>query len=149
MYSYGGADPTSVAAGGSGRCGTLAMGQTKITFPHPLPPPTLVFSKGRRSKLPPLRPILGSSHTSSLITLLLSGQCPNPGPPSYPCSVCSRGVTWSRIFHSFKCSSCQQWVHQACCSLRSSREYHSYNGAPCAFHHSLQTLQHHLHAMYR
>ena len=77
--------------------------------------------------MPQLHLPIGSLHVSLLITLLLllSGQCPNPGP--WPCGVCNRNVTWSGI--SFECTSCLKWVHRACCSLRNKRDYDAFNGA--------------------
>ena len=77
--------------------------------------------------LPWLRLNLGSNHFSPLILLLLlSGQCPNPG-PTFPCGVCNRNVTWGRI--SFQCTSCLRWVHKTCCNLRTKRDYDAFLGA--------------------
>ena len=87
-----------------------------------------VFSKRRSLELPQLRLPVGSTHISPLksLLLLLSGQCPNPGPQSYPCGVCDRNVSRGMSFH---CSSCLRWVHRACCGLRTKRDYDSFGGA--------------------
>ena len=57
---------------------------------------TGVFFKGRKPWLPGLCLPHGSQHSSPLVTLLLllSGQCPNPGPPAQPCGVCGSNVAW-------------------------------------------------------
>ena len=55
------------------------------------------FSLGRSLRLPGLRLYLGSTIFRPLILLLLlSGQCPNPG-PLCPCGVCDSNVTWHGI----------------------------------------------------
>ena len=45
------------------------------------------------------------------LILLLSGQCPNPG-PQYPCPVCGR--PYRRSEYSYLCSLCGSWVHGSC-----------------------------------
>ena len=81
-----------------------------------------VFSKRRSAMLPLLRLDLGSDHLSPLIKLilLLSGQCPNPGPP-YPCGVCGQNVTWHGI--SYLCTGCNRWVHRRCSGLNRVVDY--------------------------
>ena len=49
--------------------------------------------------------------------LLISGIHPNPG-PIYPCSVCSRRVTWGN--RSVQCTNCSLWVHLSCSGLSSN-----------------------------
>ena len=74
----------------------------------PSPTPKGVFPQGRNPWLPELRLPLGSQHSSSLVTLilLLSGQCPNPGPPVHPCGVCGSNVVWG--FWSCWCEACRK-----------------------------------------
>ena len=63
----------------------------------------------------PLDPLYLSLYASAPeLLLLLSGQCPNPG-PSYPCPVC--GAPYSRRQHSYQCSRCGSWVHADCSGL--------------------------------
>ena len=73
-------------------------GQTKNITQSLSPPQQPIFSKGHSSMLPQLCLPAGSSHISPLIILLLllSGQCPNPG-PTWPCGVCNINVTRARI----------------------------------------------------
>ena len=93
----------------------------RFSVPSSPPPNPSIFSPGRSLQLPGLRPLPGSVHYPSLtLLLLLSGQCPNPGPP-YPCGVCNRNVTWGGT--SYWCSSCQRWVHARCCDLTSTSQY--------------------------
>ena len=79
------------------------------------------FSQGRSLRLPGLRLYLGSTILRPLILLLLlSGQCPNPG-PLYPCGVCDSNVTWRGT--SYLCTDCQRWVHARCSGLARSSLY--------------------------
>ena len=105
-----------------------AGGQTKSISQDLSPHQSHVFSKRRSTEPPWLRLLPGGFHISPLIALLLllSGQCPNPGPLSWPCGVCNRNVSWLGV--SFECTSCLKWVHRACCSLRTRRDYDSFNG---------------------
>ena len=49
------------------------------------------------------------------LLLLLSGQCPNPGPPRiYPCTVCHLPI---KRQYSCHCTLCGQWVHSRCSGL--------------------------------
>ena len=85
-----------------------------------------VFPKGRSLQLQGLRLTIGSIHHSPLILLLLlSGQCPNPG-PRHPCGVCARNVgqEWAYL-----CSGCQLWIHRACSNITSRAVYHGYRGS--------------------
>ena len=51
------------------------------------------------------------------LLLLMGGNVhPNPGPPpTYPCAICTRNVTWRG--KSIQCTACSQWVHFRCTSL--------------------------------
>ena len=56
------------------------------------------------------------------LLLLLSGQCPNPGPVTHPCPVChlpydARGA--------YQCSLCKAWTHYRCSGLPDSSAWHS------------------------
>ena len=105
--------------------GPAVSGQEKI-LSVPSLPKSPVFSKGRSKELLRLRLSISSIHfPPHILLLLLSGQCPNPGPAS-PCGVCTRNVT--RRYISFRCTSCQLWVHSACCSLRTRGDYEAFNG---------------------
>ena len=67
---------------------------------------------------------------SLTLLLLLSGQCPNPGPrarapaggkplvPQYPCAVCHREVR-----SGYLCRMRDHWVHMGCSGLRSTKQY--------------------------
>ena len=50
------------------------------------------------------------------LLLLLTGQCPNPG-PSYPCPVCH--LPYTRRQHAYQCTRCLAWVHSRCSGLLS------------------------------
>ena len=39
----------------------------------------------------------------------------NPGPPKYPCQVCSKAVLWSH--KAVACDNCQQWIHTRCMGM--------------------------------
>ena len=72
--------------------------------------------------------------TSLILILLLTGQCPNPGPPprapksrphlqssktpKYPCSVCGREARTGYL-----CRAQDHWVHIGCSGIRNEGEY--------------------------
>ena len=69
-----------------------------------------------------LHPFLNPS-SSLLLLLLLTGQCPNPGPATiYTCPVCLKRVSHRHV--SFLCHTCGGWVHKSGCSgLARIRDY--------------------------
>ena len=105
-------------------------GQTKKNSPSLSSiPPAPIFSPGRSSQLPRLRPDLGSIHILPLVALilLLSGQCPNPGPVAHPCGVCgisTTGNTQTRI--TYLCTGCQMWIHSRCSGLSSQSQFNEF-----------------------
>ena len=54
---------------------------------------------------------------------------PNPGPSTYPCSVCFRNVTSQGT--SYLCTRCSHWVHSRCSGLRNAADYRKANGWIC------------------
>ena len=84
-----------------------------------------LFSKTGRPHLFLLGLLLCAlSYCTIRLLLLMSGNVhPNPGPPpTYPCPVCTRNVTWRG--RSVQCTTCSQWVHFRCSSL-STTEFKS------------------------
>ena len=68
------------------------------------------------SPSPPM-PVLSSKD----LILLLSGQCPNPG-PSYPCPVCRD--PYDPRQYSYQCSTCRSWTHGRCSGLSRASDWH-------------------------
>ena len=65
-----------------------------------------------------------------LLLLALAGDVhPNPGPSTYPCSVCFRNVTSQGT--SYLCTRCSHWVHSRCSGLRNAADYRKANGWIC------------------
>ena len=65
-----------------------------------------------------------------LLLLALAGDVhPNPGPSTYPCSVCFRNVTSQCT--SYLCTRCSHWVHSICFGLRNAADYRKANGWIC------------------
>ena len=102
---------------------------------HPLPTPPSVFSSQRflfptGKRGPPKKVGFPSFLLSTLspstfallsliLLLLLTGQCPNPG-PRWPCGVCARAI--SRSTGSIQCTLCLLWVHPRCSGLPLNRK---------------------------
>ena len=72
----------------------------------------------------------GPDYDPLLLLLALAGDVhPNPGPSTYPCSVCFRNVTSQGS--SYLCTRCSHWVHSRCSSLRNAADYRKANGWIC------------------
>ena len=85
-------------------------------------PPRRCPDVGRWNVATPLSAHRPPSSLTIRVLLLRGGIHPNPGPPcTYPCSVCSRRVTWAGV--SYKCTQCQLWVHKSCSGLSRTSEY--------------------------
>ena len=54
---------------------------------------------------------------------------PNPGPSTYPCSVCFKNATSQGT--SYLCTRCSHWVHSRCSGLRNVAYYRRANGFIC------------------
>ena len=77
----------------------------------------------------------GPDYDPLLLLLALSGDVhPNPGPSSYPCSVCFKNVTSQGT--NYLCTRCSHWVHSRCShwvhsrysGLRNAADYRKANG---------------------
>ena len=72
----------------------------------------------------------GPDYDPLLLLLALAGDVhPNPGPSTYPCSVCFRNVTSQGT--SYLCTRCSHWVHSRCSGLRNAADYRKANGWIC------------------
>ena len=72
----------------------------------------------------------GPDYDPLLLLLALAGDVhPNPGPSSYPCSVCFKNVTSQGT--SYLCTRCSHWVHSRCSGLRNAADYRKANGWIC------------------
>ena len=72
----------------------------------------------------------GPDYDPLLLPLALAGDVhPNPGPSSYPCSVCFKNVTSQGT--SYLCTRCSHWVHSRCSGLRNAADYRKANGWIC------------------
>ena len=72
----------------------------------------------------------GPDYDPLLLLLALAGDVhPNPGPPSYPCSVSFKNVTSQGT--SYLCTRCSHWVHSRCSGLRNAADYRKANGWIC------------------
>ena len=82
----------------------------------------------------------GLDYDPLLLLLALAGDVhPNPGPSSYPCSVCFKNVTTQAT--SYLCTKCSHWVHSRCSGLRNAADYRKANGWICT-----ACIRHHSHA---
>ena len=64
----------------------------------------------------------GPNYDPLLLLLVLAGDVhSNPGPPSYPCSVCFKNVTSQGT--SYMCTRCSHWVHLRCSGFRNVADY--------------------------
>ena len=74
----------------------------------------------------------------SNLLLLRAGVERNPGPPRWPCTVCTR----SAEFGSLECSSCLRWTHFKCCGTGPS-DYHrqTFKCPPCSSASSASSLR--------
>ena len=85
---------------------------------------TSVHRQSKVSFLPFFRFFIASSSPVSalkLLLLLLSGQCPNPGPVAYPCPICRLPYSGRG---AYRCSLCEGWVHRGCSDLRRRSDWH-------------------------
>ena len=72
----------------------------------------------------------GPDYDPLLLLLALAGDVhPNPGPSTYPCSVCFRNVTSQGT--SYLCTRCSHWVHSRCSGLRNAAGNRNANGWIC------------------
>ena len=72
----------------------------------------------------------GPDYDPLLLLLALAGDVhPNPGPSTYPCSVCFRNVTSQGT--SYLCTRCSHWLHSRCSGLRNAADYRKANGWIC------------------
>ena len=72
----------------------------------------------------------GPDYDPLLLLLALAGDVhPNPGPSTYPCSVCFRNVTSQGT--SYLCTRCSHWVHSRCSGLRNAADYRKANSWIC------------------
>ena len=125
-------------------CGSSTWRGSAAPHPSSFPPPPffllLAFFLGCTLLLTSVHPqsevsffpfLLFSSSYSTFSTLelllLLSGQCPNPGPVAYPCPVCHRHYSGRG---AYLCSLCKGWVHFKCSGLPRQADWHSNWGCP-------------------
>jgi len=65
-----------------------------------------------------------STSSVSVVVLMLSGDVsPNPGPPTYPCTSCQKGVR--RNSKAIECDTCSEWTHLNCQSAITKEQYDS------------------------
>ena len=75
-------------------------------------------------------PTTGPDYDPLLLLLALAGDVhPNPGPSSYPCSVCFKNVTSQGT--SYLCTRYSHWVHSRCSGLRNAADHRKANGWIC------------------
>ena len=94
-----------------------------------------IYKIGRLFSLFPLScPTLALLHLLILLLLLMSSNVHSSSGPIFPCSVCTRNVTWRG--KSVQCCTCSKWVHLRCSQLslsnfRAFGSSHSWSCLPC------------------